>query len=298
VAVPKPLIFISYRRNDAAGTAGRIGDWLEREYGRRWVFRDISIEPGEDFRRVIESKLNQCNILLAVMARSWADQGNLKRLGNPKNDDFVRIEIVSALDRGIPVLPVLIDGTPVPPKAKLPVKLQPVVALQVVNLRNLHFATDFKELVEAIEAAVEVPPGRLGPDGMRYREIPAGTFHFGAVPGDTNADDDEKPRHRVTISRRRLEAERQETAVVSAAGRELAHERLRSRPHGRQRVGVDGRLVRSGRLQASGRRGALRGSDRAYNVAVRSTGCARRLVGRQACSPADIQPPWARTGDE
>ncbi len=58
---------------------------------------------------------------------------------------------------------------------KLPAKLQPVVALQIVSLRNLHFATDFKELVEAIEAAVGVPPGRLGPDGMRYREIPAGT---------------------------------------------------------------------------------------------------------------------------
>jgi hypothetical protein len=88
------------------------------------------------------------------MARSWADEKNLKRLGDRKNDDFVRIEIVSALDRGIPVLPVLVDGTLVPAKDKLPANLQPVVALQIVRLRNLHFATDFKELVEAIEAAV------------------------------------------------------------------------------------------------------------------------------------------------
>ncbi len=195
---PKPFVFVSYRRSDAAGTAGRLGDWLERNYPPSHVFRDINIEPGKPWKQAIKSALEECNILLAVIGRSWANDRNLQRL--TRQDDFVRFEIVTALNRGIKVLPVLVDETPVPDAAKLPAELRPVVVLQFAELRNLHFASDFVVLVKAIDKLGTVPPGLLGPDRLRYRQIPAGAFHLGAVTDDTEAEDDEKPRHRVGIS--------------------------------------------------------------------------------------------------
>ena len=114
-------VFISYRREDSAGFAGRIYDRLTRRLDPKSVFLDVdNIQPGLDFFEVLSEKLRLCNVLIAVIGRNWnsiADRDNRRRLDDP--DDFVRIEIEAALERGIRVIPVLVDGATMP-KARRP----------------------------------------------------------------------------------------------------------------------------------------------------------------------------------
>src|SRR5688572_31262890 len=98
-------IFVSYRREDSAGHAGRLFDRLVEQFGRERIFMDIdTIEPGEDFVTVIENAVSSCDILIAVIGRNWLTAGGTGtgRLDNP--NDFVRIEIAAALRRDIRVI--------------------------------------------------------------------------------------------------------------------------------------------------------------------------------------------------
>ena len=111
-----PKLFISYRRDDSAGYSGRVHDHLQREFGSNLLFMDVdSIPLGVNFNKVLVEEVAKCDVLLAVIGPDWLDARDEKghrRLDNP--DDFVRIEIGTALKRGIPVIPILLQGTRVP----------------------------------------------------------------------------------------------------------------------------------------------------------------------------------------
>src|SRR5712671_6332830 len=100
-------IFISYRREDSAGSAGRVHDRLLTEFGPDLLFMDVDTIPlGANFVKVLREEVAKCDTLLAVVGANWLDvrdeQGN-RRLDNP--EDFVRVEIAAALQRDIPVIP-------------------------------------------------------------------------------------------------------------------------------------------------------------------------------------------------
>ena len=103
-------IFLSYRRDDAEGEAGRLFDFLTAEFGADNVFMDVAgIEPGRDFRKVIDQNVTSCGVLLAMIGKGWLDAKD--DAGRPRLDDpmdFVRLETASALKRDIPVIPVLV----------------------------------------------------------------------------------------------------------------------------------------------------------------------------------------------
>ncbi len=115
-------VFISYRREDSGGYAGRIYDRLTSRLGRENVFFDVdAIPPGRDFVDVLSDRVGKCDALLAVIGKHWvasADGQNRRRLDDPS--DFVRIEIEAALQRDVPVIPVLVDGAPMPQSGELP----------------------------------------------------------------------------------------------------------------------------------------------------------------------------------
>src|SRR6516164_8905268 len=110
--MPALKIFISYRRDDSAGHAGRVHDKLEGKFGRARLFMDVDTIPlGRNFVKAISEKVAQCDVLLAVIGPNWLtirDEEGKRRLDNP--NDFVRVEIGVALKRDIPVIPVLLDG--------------------------------------------------------------------------------------------------------------------------------------------------------------------------------------------
>jgi len=120
-----PRIFLSYRRQDSPGSVGRIYDRLRTHFGNDAVFFDIdSIPFGEDFREHIDAAVGQCDIVLAVIGTKWAGENDAhRRLDDPR--DFVRIELESALNRNLPVIPILIDHARMPGEADLPPSLAP-----------------------------------------------------------------------------------------------------------------------------------------------------------------------------
>jgi hypothetical protein len=149
-------IFISYRREDSRHAAGRLVDRLAHRLPREQLFMDVdAIEPGLDFHRVIDAKLSECDVLLAVIGPHWADSRDAtgaRRLDNP--DDYVRLEIGAALQRDIRVIPVLVDGAPVPNRDSLPEPLKPLTRRNAVRLDHERFGAEADELARRLSGLV------------------------------------------------------------------------------------------------------------------------------------------------
>jgi hypothetical protein len=227
-----PKIFLSYRRQDSAGMAGRIYDRLCAHFGDDAIFMDIdSIPFGVDFREQITSAVDQCGIVLAVIGPHWAGEaGAARRIDDPR--DFIRLEIEAALERNLPVIPILVDRATMPGEADLPSSLARLAYRNAIDLdqgRDFHHHVD--RLIKGIErlfqqpnlgtAAPAVEPLRPAPPspspgpqppspqparewtssiGMRLVRIEPGEFLMGSTETDTMADDDEKPQHLVRIT--------------------------------------------------------------------------------------------------
>jgi hypothetical protein len=139
-------LFISYRRDDAAVVAGRICDRLQAHFGRSSVFMDVdSIPYGTDFRKHLTDAVTQCDVLLAVIGPDWlkVQADGRPRLAEP--NDFVRIEIKVALEKGIRIVPVLIGQTTMPLESQLPEELKGFAYLQAAQVhpdKDFHLYMD------------------------------------------------------------------------------------------------------------------------------------------------------------
>ncbi len=148
-----PRIFISYRRDDSAGFAGRIYEHLSEHFGEKQLFMDISaIAPGDDFVKVIEDAVGDCDALIAVIGKRWlsiSDASNTRRLDNP--NDFVRLEITTALARGIRVIPVLVEGAAMPTAVDLPEPLHALTRRNALEISHARFKYDVDVLIETLD---------------------------------------------------------------------------------------------------------------------------------------------------
>jgi len=151
-------IFISYRRDDSEGEAGRLFDDLTRAYGDDSVFMDVSgIQPGLDFRKAIDANVGSCGVLLAMIGATWAtvtDASGNRRLDNP--NDFVRLEIATALTRGTPVIPVLVHGAKMPSADQLPDDLKDLAYHNSVEITHARWNSDVALLTGALKSYVNV----------------------------------------------------------------------------------------------------------------------------------------------
>jgi plastocyanin len=159
------LIFVSYRRDDAAGHAGRLSDKLGEHFGRDEIFMDIdNIQPGEDFVQVIENAVGSCQILIAIIGQNWLSGAaeTSRLLDNP--NDFVRLEIAAALNRDIRVIPVLVQRATMPEPQDLPEDLMKLSRRHAFELTDARWQRDVDQLISAIEKIrgerrIEPPPG-------------------------------------------------------------------------------------------------------------------------------------------
>jgi ankyrin repeat protein len=177
-----PAVFISYRRDDTVGTAGRLYDRLVERLGAERVYRDIeSGSPGEDYVATIRARLEACDVLLALIGPNWlraVDEQGLWRLA--KDDDLVRLEIAVALERGIRVVPVLIGGATMPRAGDLPSSIARLAQRNAVELRETQFDRDATQLIDAL-AAQSPWRRRLRPLLRHGRWLAAAAVVAGAV---------------------------------------------------------------------------------------------------------------------
>lgn len=150
-------IFVSYRRADAAGYAGRIFDALRQEFGDKAVFRDLdAIESGTRFPDTIARELDACRVFIPIIGPGWTRASatdGARRLDHPQ--DWVRIEVATALKRNVCIIPVTVGGAAMPSPEELPEDLQALTHLQGRDLRDGDtWRTDMGLLVQRIAQAL------------------------------------------------------------------------------------------------------------------------------------------------
>ena len=206
-SMSKGQIFISYRRDDAAGYARALYDRLVQHFSSERVFMDVdAIEPGLPFDDVIQQALSRCEVLLVVIGRRWLDPqtGGGSRLDDPQ--DFVRLEITAALARDIRVIPVLLDGATMPTEADLPEPLQPMARRNALEVRNSRFRSDTDSLISTVRRVLGEPdtqpplPHPKRSKGLRYSLI-GGLVVMGVIAtvylfGPRQTPESPAPQHR------------------------------------------------------------------------------------------------------
>jgi hypothetical protein len=146
-------VFLSYRREDAAPYARLLQSELRERFPDTVVFMDLdSIEPGRSFAEVIREAVDSCAVMVALIGRQWAtltDEEGHRRLDDP--DDIVRFEVQTALERGVRVIPVLIDGASPLRHEQLPAELRKLARLNALELSYGQYQSDADRLINLIE---------------------------------------------------------------------------------------------------------------------------------------------------
>jgi hypothetical protein len=157
-------IFLNYRREDAAGHAGRLWDALSEGiedqpgFDENQIFMDIdTIEPGVDFREAIRKAVEASDVFLTVIGRHWltaTDSKGRRRLDNPA--DFVRVEIESALQRAaqhhdVRVVPTRVQGADMPGVEELPDALADLAHRNAIELTDERWRYDVGRLLASLK---------------------------------------------------------------------------------------------------------------------------------------------------
>ena len=183
-------VFISYRRDDAAGYAGRLEEALEKHLGRASAFRDVQdIPPGEDFVAAIQARLAGAQAVLVLIGPRWAgpEAPGQRRIDDP--GDFVRLEVEVALQSGARVVPVLLPGVKMPAEADLPMPLRPLARRNALTLSDANWNADIGRLLAAIGLARQrsVWPWALGGAAVAATAVAALCWLKPWVPADPSA---------------------------------------------------------------------------------------------------------------
>jgi TIR domain len=157
-------IFLSYRREETDFPAGWLHDRLAAHFGRDQVFRDVDDIPlGANFPEVIAKAVASCDVLLALIGAQWVtitDEEGKRRLDDP--NDFVRLEIEAALQRGVLVIPILVRGSKMPPARQLPASLADLVHRNALELSPTSFEFDTGRLLKVLDEALAQEQTRRG----------------------------------------------------------------------------------------------------------------------------------------
>lgn len=154
-----PRLFVSYRTDDSVYAAAAIADRLTRAFGAENVFRDRdALTLGAVYPMKIRRALERSDTVLAVMGPSWLearDSNGQRSLDNPH--DWVRTELRMAFERDIPVVPVLLDNTPLPDPRQLPPDVAALPLSTYWQVRHQTLESDIRGLVEGLSTGGRLP---------------------------------------------------------------------------------------------------------------------------------------------
>jgi hypothetical protein len=222
-------IVLSYRRSDAPGMAGWIYDCLSQHYGDQSVFRDVdSIPFGVDFRKHIRTELDQCNALIAIIGPRWLGEGNHQRIHD--QNDFVRFEIETALQRSIPVVPLLVEGATMPRPDQLPETLRD---LAFYNAAEVDSGRDFRvhtqRLIESLDRLLIEAGGATG--DAHQKAGPERLVRKQATGPRSDQDHTASPRRTGARPRKTTVLDEAKIALVLSASQQSAPIRDQDRAH-------------------------------------------------------------------
>jgi hypothetical protein len=174
----KKKVFLSYRRDDAAGFVHALHNRLVEYLPEDRVFMDVhGIDTGTDYVRTLEAALDQCGVLLVLIGKRWAGGGEKgqSRLQDPR--DWVRSEVETALRRGIKVIPVLLDGATMPAESSLPDALRPLLRVNACEVRTSRIDADLWDLMGSVMRSLGERWPPAAPGGAIYA-LASGSYAF------------------------------------------------------------------------------------------------------------------------
>lgn len=151
-------VFISYRRSDSEGHAGRLYDSIKNDYN---VFMDVDlIQTGENFRQTVTRFLAKTECFLCVIGKRWATASNDAGIRLSQTDDPVRVEVEAALERGIAFIPILVWDAVMPSKSELPDSLAEIADIDALSLSHKQWDDDIDRLRKTVKQRVSASRGR------------------------------------------------------------------------------------------------------------------------------------------
>jgi len=191
----EPKVFISYRREETAGHAGRLYDVMASRFGDSNVFMDVDIAPGVDFVNRITQAVDACHVLLVIIGPRWASITNgaaTPRLAQP--GDFVRLEVEEGLRRShVAVIPILVGGARMPDESMLPAPLRALSRRNALELSDTRWRYDVDRLLGALDrllagtSAVTPRPGAMPAVRQPPPQPPPQTAQRGPPPPERRA---------------------------------------------------------------------------------------------------------------
>lgn len=160
-------IFISYRREDSGGVAGRLYESLRTKYGKNKLFKDVyDIPYGSNFREEIRQAIDKSGIVLVIIGKHFSTEE--KRLFD--KDDHVRFEILYALKSGKLVIPVLVNGATIPTSNSIPAEIKRILYLHAAELRNTKWQLDIEDFIKHIDKHSQEPGTQTTPNtrGLKF----------------------------------------------------------------------------------------------------------------------------------
>ena len=148
-----PRVFICYRREDTASSADALQDRLIAAIEGVQVFRDTdAVKPGMRFTENIKATLGACDVVLVLIGKKWltAGAGGVRRID--AEQDWVRVEIATALESNKHVVPCLVDGASMPPPGDLPDDIANLASRNAVRLSRASLRRDSESLVDLIRS--------------------------------------------------------------------------------------------------------------------------------------------------
>ncbi len=154
IRLRRPLVFVSYRRDDRALQAELVARLLEERLGKPRVFFDTSdMSPGQPLRHSLALALGRAQAMVVVVGPNWAAAENRKRLDD--EDDWVRNELSKALATpGAEVVVLYVDGARVLTPLDLPEPLHSLLDRLYVTAPPLTFNDTVVALAVKLEESV------------------------------------------------------------------------------------------------------------------------------------------------
>jgi len=151
----KIKIFISYHRDDTAASSGRLFNYLSRPFGKNNVFKDIfSMEGGDKLRQKVRESIENADVFLPVIGTKWIEIQKTSNFKNTDSEDWVEFETKIALEKGLIIIPILVDNASMPDGKNLSERIKQLAEINASELTFKHYDYDVKNLVRDIKIKV------------------------------------------------------------------------------------------------------------------------------------------------